>query len=107
MPFRLSIALLTACVAAAAIAQPAPQTTSVPTVTRLVKMFSDLERRLVEKTHAKDASALDATVWSVPDASSERMAHAVAPMVSRDGQQLAVLLTFTDTTRTFILQQEQ
>ncbi|HTL77109.1 MAG TPA: nuclear transport factor 2 family protein [Casimicrobiaceae bacterium] len=60
MPFRLSLALLTACVAAAAIAQPAPQTTSVPTVTRLVKMFSDLERRLVEKTHAKDASALDA-----------------------------------------------
>jgi two-component system CheB/CheR fusion protein len=41
-----------------------------------------------------------------PPAEPIRLTIDVAPMVSRDGQQLAVLLTFTDTTRTFILQQE-
>lgn len=56
----LPIALLAASVAASAVAQPAPQPGNVPTVTRLVKVFSELERGLVEKIHAKDASALDA-----------------------------------------------
>jgi two-component system, chemotaxis family, CheB/CheR fusion protein len=41
-----------------------------------------------------------------PPAEPIRLTIDVAPMVSRDGQQLAVLLTFTDTTRTFVLQQE-
>lgn len=54
------IMLLALSVAASAIAQPAPQPGNVPTVTRLVKVFSELERGLVEKIHAKDASALDA-----------------------------------------------
>ena len=60
MRIVLPIALLAATVAASALAQPAPQPGNVPTVTRLVKVFSELERGLVEKTHAKDASALDA-----------------------------------------------
>ena len=56
----LPIALLAASFAASAIAQPAQQPANIPTVTRLVKAFSELERGLVEKIHAKDASALDA-----------------------------------------------
>ena len=54
------IAFLAASVAATAIAQPGPQPGNVPTVTRLVKVFSELERGLVEKVHRKDPSALDA-----------------------------------------------
>jgi len=56
----LPIALLAAWIAASAQPQPLPQPGNVPTVTRLVKVFSELERGLVEKVHAKDASALDA-----------------------------------------------
>jgi two-component system CheB/CheR fusion protein len=41
-----------------------------------------------------------------PPAEPIRLTIDVAPMVSRDGQHLAVLLTFSDTTRTFVLQQE-
>ena len=60
MCLRLFVALLAACVAPVVLAQPSPQASNVPTVTRLVKMFSDIERGLVDKMHAKDASALDA-----------------------------------------------
>ena len=51
---------MAACLPAVALAQPAPQPSNVPTVTRLVKVFSELERGLVEKSHSKDASDLDA-----------------------------------------------
>ena len=60
MLHRRSIVLLTLLVAAPALAQPAPPTANVPTVTRLVKLFSELERGLAEKMRAKDPSALDA-----------------------------------------------
>ena len=60
MPLRHWILWLALLLAAPVLAQPVQQPTNVPTVTRLVKMFSDLERGLAEKARAKDASALDA-----------------------------------------------
>jgi hypothetical protein len=54
--------VLAALLAAPALAQPVQHSTGVPTVTRLVKLFSDLERGLGEKARAKDASALEATL---------------------------------------------
>jgi hypothetical protein len=42
-----------------ALAQPSPQTTRVPTVTRLVKLFSELEAGLVASAHSTDAGVLD------------------------------------------------
>jgi len=62
MRVRHVIALVVGVLAAPVIAQPAPQAGNVPTVTRLVKMFSELERGLVDKVHAKDAGALDAVL---------------------------------------------
>jgi two-component system, chemotaxis family, CheB/CheR fusion protein len=41
-----------------------------------------------------------------PPAEPIRLTIDVAPLISGDGRQFAVLLTFTDTTRTFTLQQE-
>ena len=41
-----------------------------------------------------------------PPAEPIRLTIDVAPLVGRDGRQIAVLLTFADTTRNFILQQE-
>jgi ketosteroid isomerase-like protein len=80
-PLHLPIALLAACLAATALAQPAPQAGNVPTVTRLVKMFSELERGLVDKIHAKDAGALDAML----DPSFEmRVGTAPGTPVARD-----------------------
>ena len=42
------------------LAQPSPHSAAVPTVTRLVRMFSELERGLADKIRRKDASAVDA-----------------------------------------------
>lgn len=55
--FTLAIASL---VAVPALAQPAPQAAHVPTVTRLVKLFSGLEMDLVATARANNADALDA-----------------------------------------------
>ncbi len=41
-----------------------------------------------------------------PPAEPIRLTIDIAPLISRDSRQFAVLLTFTDTTRTFTLQQE-
>ena len=41
-----------------------------------------------------------------PPAEPIRLTIEVAPLIARDGKPFAVLLTFTDTTRTFMLQQE-
>lgn len=60
MKLRHWLVVLAVLLAAPALAQPVQHPTGVPTVTRLVKMFSDLERGLGEKARAKDASALDA-----------------------------------------------
>lgn len=50
---------IAACLALPAFAQPTPQTGRVPTVTRLVKVFSGLEADLVAQVHSTDAGALD------------------------------------------------
>ncbi|HET8874860.1 MAG TPA: nuclear transport factor 2 family protein [Casimicrobiaceae bacterium] len=60
MRLRLVLLAFAACVVAPALAQPAPAPGRIPTVTRLVKLFTGLEMDLVARTHAKDLSALDA-----------------------------------------------
>jgi hypothetical protein len=62
MRLRLVLVAFAACVVAPALAQPAPAPAPgrIPTVTRLVKLFTGLEMDLVARTHAKDLSALDA-----------------------------------------------
>ena len=60
MRLRLLAATLVAIVAAPVLAQPSPHSAAVPTVTRLVRMFSELERGLGDKIRRKDASAVDA-----------------------------------------------
>ena len=56
----LPVFVIAACIAfAPAFAQPSPHPGRIPTVTRLVKQFSELEAELVAKAHAKDASMLD------------------------------------------------
>jgi ketosteroid isomerase-like protein len=60
MRLRPWIVVLAVLVATPAFAQPVQHSANVPTVTRLVKLFSDLERGLAEKALAKDVSALDA-----------------------------------------------
>lgn len=60
MRLRHVLFTVVALLAGPALAQPSPHASGVPTVTRLVKMFTELERGLVDKTRAKDASALDA-----------------------------------------------
>ena len=45
-----------------AIAQPAPQTGRIPTVTRLVKVFSDLEAELQEQARSADPAALESSL---------------------------------------------
>lgn len=58
---RRWILLLTfACCAATAVAQPAAPSSRIPTVTRLVKLFSELEASLVNKAHEPGTTALDA-----------------------------------------------
>ena len=60
MHLRHWIVAVVALLALPVFAQPVQHSTGVPTVTRLVKQFSDLERGLADKARAKDASALDA-----------------------------------------------
>lgn len=62
MSRRLLILALLLGVAAPAFAQTPSHPGRVPTVTRLVKLFSQLEQDLAAKAHAKDASALDAVL---------------------------------------------
>ena len=50
--------------AASAAAQPPPATSRIPTVTRLVKTFSELEARLNASLAARDLAAIDQTVDS-------------------------------------------
>ena len=60
MKLRFIVVAFAACTSASGLAQPAPASGRIPTVTRLVKLFTGLEGDLVARTHAKDAAALDA-----------------------------------------------
>jgi len=73
---RLPALAIAALVALPAVAQPAPPTGRIPTVTRLVKLFSELEAGLVTQAHATDTTALDQSL----DASFE-MRTSAAPGV--------------------------
>ena len=55
-PVFLAFAVL---VVAPALGQPAPASGRIPTVTRLVKLFTELEMDVVARAHTKDVSALD------------------------------------------------
>jgi hypothetical protein len=57
---RAILALVVALLALPALAQPSPATGRIPTVTRLVKIFSQLENDLIARAHAADPQALDA-----------------------------------------------
>jgi hypothetical protein len=57
---RAALALAFALLALPALAQPSPATARIPTVTRLVKIFFELEDDLVTRAHASDPMALDA-----------------------------------------------
>ena len=76
MSSRLPALAIAALVALPAVAQPAPPTDRIPTVTRLVKLFSELEASLVTQAHATDTTALDQSL----DASFE-MRTGAAPGV--------------------------
>jgi len=56
---RLPVLAIALCVALPAFAQPAPQRMRVPTVTRLVKVFSELEAGLIAQAHSPDTTALE------------------------------------------------
>jgi len=58
----LASTLVLASFASVAIAQPVTSTQRVPTVTRLVKLFSELEIALNERIAAKDAAAIGQTL---------------------------------------------
>ena len=62
MRLRLVVVAFAACIIAPAFAQPSPPSTRIPTVTRLVKLFTEREMDLAARAHAKDASALDAVL---------------------------------------------
>jgi len=61
MRFRSILVATSAAVALSgyALAQPAPQTGRIPTVTRLVKVFSELEAALQTQARSADPAALD------------------------------------------------
>jgi len=59
MSLRLPVLAIALCIALPAFAQPAPPMMRVPTVTRLVKVFSELEAGLVAQAHSPDPAALD------------------------------------------------
>jgi hypothetical protein len=81
MKLRLVLLAFGVFVVAPALAQPAPASGRIPTVTRLVKLFTGLEMDLVARTHAKDVSALD----SILDPSFElRAGNAPGTPVPRD-----------------------
>ena len=73
-----AFAVVALVVATPALAQPSPR---IPTVTRLVKIFSELETRLVESAHAADTAALDALL---DPAFELRVADAPGTPVPRD-----------------------
>jgi hypothetical protein len=54
-----SVLVVATCVAASASAQPTPQGSRVPTVTRLVKVFTELENALLEQAREPDSAALE------------------------------------------------
>jgi hypothetical protein len=62
MTLRLVVLAFAVFVVAPAVAQPAPAPGRIPTVTRLVKLFTGREMDLVAATHATDVSALDAVL---------------------------------------------
>ena len=62
MPLRTLIVVSVLLLASPALAQAPANASNVPTVTRLVRIFSELEGSLADKLRAKDASALDALV---------------------------------------------
>lgn len=62
MSRRLLILAIAASFAALSFAQPPAHPGRIPTVTRLVKVFSQLEQDLVAKAHAKAPSALDSVL---------------------------------------------
>jgi hypothetical protein len=114
---RLASAALLAAAAAALPAFAQPADGRIPTVTRLVKLFSGLEADLVAKAHASDASALDAMLdaafelraGDVPGTPIPRdawmQAARAAPNVPPDITQMAVhdlggvaLVSFRDAT---------
>jgi hypothetical protein len=58
---RAALALAAgALLALPVLAQPSPAAARMPTVTRLVKLFSELENDLVAQAHASEPQALDA-----------------------------------------------
>jgi len=57
---RAALALVVALLALPALAQPSPATGRIPTVTRLVKTFAELESDLAARAHADDPQRLDA-----------------------------------------------
>lgn len=59
---RLLVTVVLASLACVATAQPAPGAQRVPTVTRLVKLFSELEIALNDRIAAKDAAAIARTL---------------------------------------------
>lgn len=73
---RLSALAMAICVALPAVAQSVAATDRIPTVTRLVRIFSELEAGLVTQAHATDTTALDQSL----DASFE-MRTSAAPGV--------------------------
>jgi ketosteroid isomerase-like protein len=81
MKLRLVLLAFGVFVVAPTLAQPAPASGRIPTVTRLVKLFTGLEMDLVARTHAKDVSALE----SILDPSFElRAGNAPGTPVPRD-----------------------
>ena len=57
---RALLLIAFALLALPAFAQPSPAAGRIPTVTRLVKVFSELENDLVARAHADDPQRLDA-----------------------------------------------
>ena len=57
---RALLLIAFALLALPAFAQPSPGAGRIPTVTRLVKLFSELENDLVARAHADDPQRLDA-----------------------------------------------
>jgi uncharacterized protein DUF4440 len=73
-----ALAVVVLAAVAPVLAQPSGR---IPTVTRLVKIFSELETRIVDSAHAGDASALDAML----DAAFElRVGDAPGTPIPRD-----------------------
>jgi uncharacterized protein DUF4440 len=70
-----------ALLCASALAQPTPQTSGIPTVTRLVKIFSELEAGLYAQARAADPAALER---SLAPAFEMRDARVLGAPIARD-----------------------